>query len=237
MRKLAGILWLAAFAADAQPPAFEVASIKPAAADAKNQDIRRDPGGGIVVTNVNLRTLLIMAYNIQPFQLSGGPPWLRTRRFDIAAKAPAGARKDQTGAMLQALLADRFQLAVHRETKEMPIFELVAAKGGLKIQPAHRTPTEADGSLLTFPGRFKASMVPISSLARVLSGMLGHRVVDRTNLDGKYDFQVEFAEDDADSGRPSIYGALQDQLGLKLEPSKGPVEMLVIDRAELPAGN
>ncbi len=123
----------------------------------------------------HLRTLVIMAYWIQPFQLAGGPSWLRPRRFDIAAKAPAGARKDQTWAMLQMLLADRFHLAVHREAKEMPIFDLVVAKGGLKIQPAHRAPGEADDSILTFAGRYKASMAQMSGLALVLSGMLGLR--------------------------------------------------------------
>ena len=237
MWKLAGALLCGAFAAGAQAPAFEVASIKPAAPEATGQDVKRDPAGGIVLTNVNLRSLVIMAYQIQPFQLAGGPSWLRPRRFDIAAKAPAGARKDQTWAMLQTLLADRFHLAVHRETKEMPIFELVVAKGGLKIQPAHRAPSEADDSIITFAGRYKASMAQMSGLALVLSGMLGHRVVDRTNLDGRYDFQLEFARDESDSSRPSIYGALQDQLGLKLEPSKGAVDMIVIDRAELPSGN
>jgi uncharacterized protein (TIGR03435 family) len=95
-------------------------------------NIQRDPGGGIVLTNVNLQTLVSMAYNIQSFQLSGGPPWLRSRRFDVAAKAPGAAAKSQTWDMLQTLLADRFQLAIHRETRELPIFELVVAKGGPK---------------------------------------------------------------------------------------------------------
>lgn len=237
MLRLGQALFLAALAARAQSPAFEVASIKPAAADATGSDTHGDPGGGLVLTNVNLRSLVMMAYHLQPYQLSGGPPWLRSSRFDITAKAPAGARKDQTWLMLETLLADRFQLAVHRETRELPIFELVVAKGGLKIQPVHREPTIADGSLQTNGDHMKATMLPMSDVAGALSGMLGHQVVDRTNLEGKYDFQLEFAPEGADSDRPSIYAALQAQLGLKLESAKGPVEIVVIDRAELPTGN
>lgn len=201
-------------------------------------NIQRDPGGGIVLTNVNLQTLVSMAYNIQSFQLAGGPSWLRSRRFDVAAKSPIGTAKSQTWVMLQSLLADRFQLTIHRETRELPIFELVVAKGGLKIQPANRAPGPADDFIQTFPGRMKALMVSMAGLALTLSGTLGHQVIDRTNLDGKYDFQLEFApENTTDSDPPSIYTALQEQLGLKLETSKGPVQMIVIDRAELPAAN
>ena len=236
--RLAGCWFLTIAAVFAQAPAFEVASIKPSAADATRMNIQRDPGGGIVLTGVNLQTLVSMAYNIQPFQLSGGPPWLRSKRFDVVAKAPIDAAKSQTWAMLQTLLGDRFQLAVHREIRELSIFELVVAKGGPKIQPAHRAPSPADDFIQAFPGRMKALMVSMSGLALTLSGTLGHQVINRTNLEGRYDFQLEFVpEDAADSDRPSIYSALQEQLGLKLETSKGPVQMIVIDRAELPAAN
>jgi uncharacterized protein (TIGR03435 family) len=232
-------LIFAALATAADSPTFEVASIRPASRNAAAAtDIKRDPAGGILLANVNLRTLVMMAYNLQPFQLSGGPSWLRPKRFDVAAKAPANARKDQTWVMLQALLADRFKLVVHKETKELPIFELVVAKGGPKIQPAHREPSVADDFIQTHSGRMKALMVPMSDFALVLSSTLGRRVVDKTNLEGKFDFQLEFApEKETDSDRPSIFTALQDQLGLKLEASRGPVEILVIDSAELPSEN
>jgi hypothetical protein len=191
--------WLLAIAAAlAQTPTFEVASIKPSAGDATRMNIQRDPGGGIVLTNVNLQTLVSMAYNVQSFQLSGGPPWLRTRRFDVVAKAPAGATKSQT----------------------------------------HRAPGPADDFIQTSPGRMKALMVSMSGLALTLSGTLGRQVIDRTELEGRYDFQLEFAPENAvDSDRASINTSLQEQLGLKLVTSKGPVRMIVIDRAELPAAN
>jgi uncharacterized protein (TIGR03435 family) len=118
--RLAGCWLLAVLAAIAQTPAFEVASVKPSTPDAARMNIQRDPGGGIVLTNVNLQILVSMAYNIQSFQLAGGPPWLRSRRFDVVAKASSGTAKSQTWVMLQSLLADRFQLAIHRETRELP---------------------------------------------------------------------------------------------------------------------
>ena len=228
---------LAAAAAFGQSPAFEVVSVKISNAENTASDVQRDPGGGIVLKNVNLRTLMLMAYNIQPFQLAGGPTWLRSKRFDIAARAPAGTRKDQTWVMLQTLLAERFQLTVHKETRELPVFEMTLAKGGLKIQPAHRVTSPAEGGVTTFVGGMKASMASMSSVALVLSGMLGHQVIDRTGVEGRYDFDFEYAPEGSDSGLPSIYSALQDRLGLKLETGKGPVEVIVIDRAELPAGN
>jgi uncharacterized protein (TIGR03435 family) len=235
--RLAILTLLTLAPAIAQNAAFEVASIKPSDPAAK-MDTQRDPAGGITLTNVNLRSLVLMAYNIQPFQLEGGPSWLRSARFDIVAKAPAGSVRTQTWAMLQTLLADRFHLEVRRETREIPVFELVVAKGGPKIHPIHRALTEADDSLQTDVGHIKSVGAPLSSLARVLSGNLGHNVVDRTHLDGRYDFQLEFApEDAADSDRPSLYTAIQQQLGLKLESTKGPVEIIVIDRAELPTAN
>jgi uncharacterized protein (TIGR03435 family) len=148
-----GCCLLAILATFAQTPAFEVASIKPSAPNATRMNIQRDPGGGIVLSNVNLQTLVSMAYNVQSFQISGGPSWLRSRRFDVVAKAPADAAKGQTWVMLQTLLGDRFELAIHRETRELPIFELVVAKGGPKIQPANRLPGPADDFIQTSPGR------------------------------------------------------------------------------------
>jgi uncharacterized protein (TIGR03435 family) len=114
----------------------------------------------------------------------------------------------------------------------------MVAKGGLKIQPAQRPPGPADDFIQTARGRMKALMVKMSGLALTLSGTLGRQVIDRTGLDGRYDFQLAFAPDDAAAtDRPSIYAALQEQLGLRLNASKGPVKVLVIDRAELPAAN
>jgi uncharacterized protein (TIGR03435 family) len=234
---VAAALLLAALAARAPSQALEVASVKPSEAVVRKMDIRRDEGGGIVMTNVDLRTMVLMAYNIQAYQLSGGPTWLRSKRFDVDAKAPATAQKRQTWVMLQALLADRFQLAVHRETRELPLLELVAAKGGARIQPVQRDPGPADDSVQNSAGRIQSRLAGMDYLALTLSGMLERRVIDRTGLTGKYDYDLRFASDDNDTEHPSLYAALLEQLGLRLENSKGPVEILVIDRAGIPAAN
>ena len=230
--------FLALFAVLAQaPPSVEVASVKPAAPNATGLDIRRDPAGGIVFSNATLRMLVNMAYNTQGFQLAGGPPGLLARRFDVVAKAPVGARKEQTWAMLQTLLAERFRLVVHRETRQMPVLELTVAKGGAKIRPAERQASVADGSAQTSPGRVKALRITMPDLAMVIAGVVGHKVVDRTGLDGRYDVELTFAVDEKDAERPSIYAAVQEQLGLRLVSSTGPVEMVVIDRVEMPGSN
>jgi bla regulator protein BlaR1 len=192
-QRVARIFVLAVAALCAQPPAFEVASIKAVNTVTTASDIKRDPAGGLVMTNVNLRAMMITAYRIQPYQLSGGPPLLRNQRFDINAKAPPGLGRDQTWAMLQSLLADRFHLGAHRETKGLPVFDLVVAKGGLKTQPARRDPSSEDGTIQTFDNHVKFLMVPMADVARTLAGILNRPVIDRTNVEGKYDFQVDSA--------------------------------------------
>src|SRR5262245_28373165 len=123
MNQLA-LLAMAAVAACAQSPVFDVASVRPANPGIKGMNIRRDPAGGISASNVTLRMLIVLAYNIQDYQLSGAPGWIESERYDVIAKAPADARKNDTWPMLRALLAERFHLAVHRETKEIPLYEL-----------------------------------------------------------------------------------------------------------------
>jgi uncharacterized protein (TIGR03435 family) len=224
--------------------------------------------------------IISIAYGVKSFQISGGPGWLPSDRFDIEAKmdaATAGALEklsnDQRAAvqqqMLQALLADRFQLAVHRETKELTIYTLVIAKGGPKLQTAKPGDTYPNGG--TYPdgthagagwmsggvldGKMTAQGVPIARLVLSLTQMLGHPVSDKTELKGVYDFKLRFTPDDrlqppsgsppslrlppppADSNAPSLFDALQEQLGLKLESGKGPVEVIVIDHVEGPSGN
>ncbi len=220
--RLLGCWLLAILAAFAQTPAFEVASIKPSAPDATRMNIRRDPGGrNRFEQRADLQTLVSMAYNTQSFQLSGGPSWLRSRRFDVVAKAPAGAVKGQTWVMLQTLLGDRFQLAIHRETRDLPIFELVTAKGGLKVQPASRPPGPADDFIQTSPGRMKALMVSMQGLALTLSGTVGRQVIDRTHLEGRYDFQLEFApENAADSDAPPSIQPSRNNSASSLRPRK-----------------
>jgi len=225
------------------PPAFEVASVKPASPDEHIVDFRAYPGGRLQVTNQTLNVILRQAYGVEHYQITGGPAWLDTDRFDIEAKAEGEPTKAQMMAMLRTLLVDRFQLKVRRESKEGNVYALVVAKGGPKLQPptGDRTyvglyrndpPTET-GVHYSLAGK-KATLALI---AQHLAQEVGRPVLDRTGIQGEFDFKVDYAIDDNPESGPSIFAAIQQQLGLRLEATKGPVETLVIERAERPSGN
>jgi len=242
MRRYLSVLAIAA--AGWAQGGFEVASVRPAAPGAKGMNIRRDAAGGITASNVNLRTLIVLAYNIQDYQLSGGPGWIESERYEVIAKVPADARKSDTWPMLRALLAERFHLAVHRETKETAVYELGVAKNGLKISEARRPPAETDDWCRQGSGHLQCYAIPMPDLALTLSGILKRHVLDRTGIQGKFDLTLDWAQEnrkkadaEATSDGPSIFTALQEQLGLRLDAAKGPVEMVVVDRVEKPSAN
>ena len=243
-------------------PVFEVASIKPADPTENGTSFNFTNGGGLRISGANLRSLIMSAYNIRPFQLSGGPGWVYTERFNIQAKpehssdeGPADYRKmtdaqrraasELVRRRLQALLADRFQLVLRHETKEMPVYALIVAKGGVRMTESK----EGDGSSMsTNNTRMTCTRCTMESLAVSLSGMTGRIVHDETGLAAKYDFKMEWAPDAKPAGAerpdgaqaefastpegPTLFTALQQVLGLKLEPKKGPVDVYVIERAE-----
>lgn len=257
---------------------YEAATIKPSKGPGPDKKIGMWAApDGFSAWFITPQQIISIAYGVKSFQISGGPSWLPSERFDIEAKmdaATADALKklsqDQRvlaqQQMLQALLASRFQLTVHRETKESTIYTLVIAKGGPKLQVAKPGDTYPNGG--TFPdgthagagsisgsqitGDLTAQAVPIARLVQSLTQMLGHPVSDKTGLKGVYDFKLRFAPDgrlqsppgstnerlplpQADSNAPSLFDALQEQLGLKLVAAKGPVEAIVIDHIEKPA--
>jgi bla regulator protein BlaR1 len=238
---------------------FEVASVKPSAPDVSSVFIR-PLGGGVQVTGASLKNLISFAYDMRPYQISGGSQWVDTERYDIDARAatsdantpmdPAKMSQERRKILegLKSLLADRFQLALHSETKEQPVYALVVNKGGPKLQES----TEPRGLIRKMGrGTLKAQAVGLEKLALNLSNELGRPVIDKTGLAGKYDFELKWASSEAsaappqtaefalpaDPDGPSIFTALQEQLGLRLESGKGPVEVLVIDRAERPSKN
>lgn len=212
-------------------PTFEAASVKPNTSGSGSSSTNGS-SGQIVFTNVSLSRLIQRAYGVKPYQFAG-PDWLDSVRFDIAAKYPAGASKDQRPLMLQTLLADRFHLAIHRESKEMPAYALVVAKGGKKFEAS-----EPAGHSSNSRGRLDDQGVSMADLADQLVSILKHPVVDKTALTGTYNLKLEWTPDDqsaegADSSLgPSIFTALQDQLGLKLQTQKLPVEIVVVDHAD-----
>ncbi len=269
-RALAAFLIL--LAQDVKGPQFEVASIKPAAPDARGMFIRPSPGGRVNVTNMTLKELIVIAYRVQPYQISGGPPWFDSAHYDIAAKAEDTPKPGEVQLMIQALLADRFQLVIRRETRELPVYALVLARKDGKLgpkmteakeggctpfdpakPPGPPTPGQPKGCGLQFmsPRSLTAVSVPVGNIIPMLARMLGRTVIDKTGLTGKYDMSAEWAPDESmtmmlppdvprpasDGSGPSIFTALQEQLGLKLESQKGPVEVLIIERAEKPSEN
>jgi uncharacterized protein (TIGR03435 family) len=268
------VLLAAAAGAQTVGPVFEVASVKVSAQSGGRYSMTGGPGtsdpGRIAYTNVMLRAVLLTAFDVKNYQLAG-PDWLNTLRFDITARLPEGTTKPQFQAMLRNLLADRFGMVTHRESRELPIYALLPAKGSPKLKPAAdagapngkpmdfqpATVVKAEGSdgfpvvNLPMPGivietrdgraRISAKEVPMNKLADFLSGQTGRPVFDFTGLAGIYSFTVYFtpaaAAPEGDSD-PSIFGALSEQLGLRLEARRGPVETVVVDRAEkAPTGN
>jgi uncharacterized protein (TIGR03435 family) len=226
------------------PVGFEAASIKPSPDVDGGRSIHPSPGGGLIAGNATLKSLILLAYNIRDFQLAGGPGWLDSAGYDIVAKPSPGTRGDAR-VRLQSLLADRFKLKFHREMKELPVFALIVERNGLKLQEARREPKDGDGNFHAGRGRLTGQMVSMPDLAGMLSGYVGRTVQDRTGVKGLFDFKLDWTPDESqstapdgagetppDASGPSIFTALQERLGLKLEPSKGPVEIIVIDHAE-----
>jgi len=239
MRAIA--ILLLASAAWAQEPAarveFEVASVKPGDPLDPGMSVH-SRADGIVMKNNTLMNLLLNAYNIRSDQIEGGPKWLDSAPFTIDAKLPEGVSRNLLPKALQSLLEDRFQLKIHRETRIRPAFALVQAKGGSKLRKTD--PDAPGGGYSAGPRKIQGRGIPISSLVYTLASAAGAPVFDRTELPGEYDFTLEFAplQGAADDEKlPDIFAALQQQLGLKLEPIKAPIEVLVIDRAEKPSEN
>jgi uncharacterized protein (TIGR03435 family) len=229
----------------AAQPSFEVASIKPSDPDTPLK-VDFAAGGRLIVTHATLRFLIKIAYDISDDQISGGPGWINSTRFDAQGKPPnATGGNPETHLRLQRLLADRFQLEMRKESKPMQIFALVAAKNGQKMK---RDSSPGDPELKTGSGRgvLTATRVDMPALARFLSeGQTGRPVTDMTGLQGKFDFRLEWTPDSSlgapaapvDPGGISIFTALQQQLGLRLDPRTGASDYFVVTRAELPSAN
>jgi uncharacterized protein (TIGR03435 family) len=253
---LAGSL---AFAQQQPRPAFEVASIKPNNTAANNSEIHFDPGR-LTADNVPVSFLIIWAYHVRMFELSGGPGWINSEKFDIAAKLDeVGASSEQVQQMMQTLLEDRFKLQLHRETKEHPVYMLVPAKSGIKVRTStadcealarEESPGQPSrrqcGAWFRGSNRFTGTKISMSAFVEDLANLLGRPVVDKTGFTLDFDVTLQWSPIEQDrvepdnsdaAASPAIFTALQEQLGLKLESGKGPVETLVIDHIEKPDAN
>ena len=240
--------------------------------------MRKLPDG--LTGTASVRLLIESAYAAQSFQIFGGPDWIDSERYAIDAKAAGPAGHDRISLMLQSLLEERFQLKIHRETRELPVFHLVLARGGPKLPPPANGGCEdstdplpdPSGGRMAPPGsgpapparcgglgvmlqtggaRIFGGKIATPELVRMLSVVLGRKVVDRTGFTGFFDVRLDFLPDDrtpllpppppeaasSNAMSPSIFSALPEQLGLRLEAAKGPVEVVVIDRVERPSAN
>ena len=240
----------------AQPlqPRFEVASIKPADPAEPVFGMRIQPGR-FSVSNATLEMLIGFAYALPNSQVAGGPNWARSESFtieagvDAATPIPAGnAGVSQIMLMVKSLLAERFQLSSHQETRQLPVYELVVANGGPKLKQSEggRPPSRRIGR-----GQLTGSM-PIPLLATSVSQWVDRPVIDKTGLRGNYDVELTYSPDvgqgtrfgaaeadapSANGNAPSLFSALREELGLQLKASRGPVQILVIDRVERPDTN
>ena len=247
----------------AKLPVFEVASVKQNKSETAPLKLAFT-SDGVTIENATLLNIIRAAYgmfNSVDDKFIGIPNWAKTDRFDIEAKVNgADAAKfqnlnfDQRQLMVQALLADRFRLHTHHEVRELPVYLLVVAKNGPKLQGSKPLEgADPGGTLKREPGLITGQNIVVSQLVTALTRTLGRNVIDKTErLPDKYDFTLRWSPDEGetqespgqggpsrttDSSGPSIFTAIQEQLGLKLEPGKGPVDCLVVDRLEKPSAN
>jgi bla regulator protein blaR1 len=264
------------------PLYFEAASVKPSEAKNPGRGIRRQPGGRFNTFNTPIKLMITFAYQIQDYQLVGGPGWINSDRFDIVAKFPGdppaivpGSGADHMMLAMRTLLADRFKLVVHRETRQLDTYALTLVKPGQPgpaMKPANGDdcspaafaarrgqPPPAPGTPLPVcgiqqgPGRIRFGGFPLSLFATGISNRLGRATVDRTGLTGNWDFELTFAAEvppagalppgalingadpsAVDPNAPDLFTAVREQLGIKIESTKGPVEVLVIDSVSQP---
>jgi uncharacterized protein (TIGR03435 family) len=236
-----------------QTPSFEVSTIKPSGPDSgSGLTVRFLPGGSFAARNASVRLLIKIAYNLNDDEVSGGPAWITSRKFDIYAKPDpstvdaAASDNTQTRLRLQAILKDRFQLHLRREMKEMSTYALLVAKNGPKL-----TKSVAPDSVVHFQGgqgNISASNATLDQLTAAVEDWVGHPVQNTTGLDGRYDFKLQWTPDATapnpgssptppDDSGPSIFTALQEQLGLRLQARKIQAPCQFVESVELPSEN
>jgi uncharacterized protein (TIGR03435 family) len=260
-------------------PSFDVVSIKPSGS--LNRIVIQPAGPGrFLAEGIRAKMLIAQAYRVDQSRILGGPSWIDTDPWDVEGKAENRATtQPQTQLMLQSMLEDRFQLKMHRETREMPAYDLVVARGGPKLKrsedqtPVVFGPPERGaappagargepfargalprGAMTTGRGSWQGASVTVANIAGSLTRMLGQTVTDKTGISGLYDISLQFTpgseqapgpfgppppglEPTVDPNAPSLFTALQEQLGLRLESTKGPAEVIVIDSVQKPTSN
>lgn len=228
-----------------KPPSFSVVSIRPnEAADAGGATVSMPPGGGLTYNNVTLKGLVAFGYNVRAFQIVGGAAWIDKDRYDVVAKSESAANLDELRARVKTVLAERFGLVTHNDIREGSVYALRVSKTGSKLIPNKGDGLQARGRA----GELFATKVTPDILASLLAARLDRPVLDRTGLTGEYDVKMEWdpaIERPTEAGkadslaetRPSIFTAIEEQLGLRLSSEKGPIPMVVIDKVARPTPN
>jgi len=245
-------LWITALAmvacAQSSAPAFEVASVKPHGAEDGGFGVKPPANGRFTATDCSAKLLLMLAYNVPESQIVGGPGWLDSEKWDIEARSAAEGRYSvaDTRVMLQKLMAERFGLVVHRETRQVPVYVMTVSKGGVKFREAEagRAPNvEIAGNSV------RMASGEMAGLAQILATAVGRPVLDRTGLGKAYDLSLAWEdapvkeggvpglEGAAEGGEGSVFTAMQSQLGLRLESQRASVEVIVVDKIERASGN
>jgi len=239
-------------AADASP-GFEVATIKPSNPDTPGKLFRLN-GRNFSTINTTVNDLITYAYGLHARQITGGPPWFETEKFDLAGipDKPGSPNQQQLKIMMQKLLADRFQLKFHKEKKELTVFAITVGKTGPKLTKSEGDPNAPPGMLFRGLGNLPVRNATMADFAGVMqAAVLDRPVVDQTGLAGRWDFALNWAPDETQFGamgvkvpppadnetRPNLFNAFQEQLGLKLESTKAQVDVIVIDHVEKPSAN
>jgi uncharacterized protein (TIGR03435 family) len=253
MRFLLTAIVAASLLAQASPrPAFEVASIKRSERLDEGGGLRWLPGGTVRVTNLAARSLLLTAYgtaqrSLLASQIIGAPGWATTDRYDIVAKVggdlaarPMSEWFASLPALLQSLLEERFKIKAHRETRELPVYVVRLANQDGRLGPQLHTSSvdcekeRAKCALHFLPGHESGVAVDAATVIRAATSSLERIVIDRTGLTGNYDFDLEWSPDQSSPDKPSIFAAVREQLGLRIDSERAPVEVVVVDHIERP---
>lgn len=239
----------------AEPPQYEVASIKPNADDDFRFAFRFERDGTLYATGITLKRLMMTAYNLQGFRFIGGPGWVDAKRWDVQARPGRAASDGQIRHMLRTLLEDRFQLHTHSETRKVPVYELVVDRNGSKVPTVKDAKAKPIVRVAT--GSIELTNNTSATFASQLSYALAQPVIDKTGLSGNFDFAIRWTPEPGEDGGPttaglppgtpatpsstqdgpSIFTAIREQLGLRLKSARGPVEVVVIDGVQMPTAN
>jgi uncharacterized protein (TIGR03435 family) len=239
----------------AEPPKYEVASIKANNDNDFRFAFRIEPNGTLAATGITLKRLMMTAFNVQDFRIVGGPGWVASKRWNLQAKPNRAASPDQVRLMLQTVLEDRFQLHSHLETRNLPVYELVVDRKGSKIRTTEDTQTKPTVRATT--GLIELTNATSTTFASQLSYAVAQPVIDKTSLSGNFDFAITWTPEPGEDGGPisaglppgrreqsastvdgpSIFTAIREQLGLRLKSARGAVEVIVIDDAQMPTAN